>query len=323
MGLGRYIVRRLLEMIPVILVIIVLNFVIIRLAPGDPAVVLAGEYASTEYIQAVRQAYDLDKPLLTQLTTYLGHVLQGDLGRSYQYNRPVIEVIANRIPATLLLVLTAQVLGLLLGSLLGTYAARRYPSRTDTALAVGSLAWYSMPIFWIGMMLVLVFAVNLRWFPSSGMRNVLSEAEGIAALPDLLHHMVLPTLSMVFGWTLPTYLRLTRASVLELAREDFATTARAKGLGENAVYFKHILRNALLPTVTVAGLYLGMTLTGAVLTETVFSWPGIGRLLYDAVLSRDYPLLMGVFIISSCLVVVASLLTDIVYAFLDPRVTYH
>ncbi|MBI3977682.1 MAG: ABC transporter permease [Chloroflexi bacterium] len=323
MGLGRYVVRRLLEMVPVVLIIIVLNFTIIRLAPGDPAIVLAGEYASKEHVAAIRQAYELDRPIPAQLVRYLSRVLQGDLGRSYQYNRPVLDVIATRIPNTLILVVTAQTLGLIIGSAVGTYSARRYPSATDSVLSFGSLAWYSMPVFWLGMMMVLVLGVNLKIFPASGMRNVLSEATGIGALLDLLHHLALPALAMMFGSTVPVYLRLTRASVIELSREDFATTARAKGLDENGVYFRHILRNALLPTVTVAGLFLGNVLTGAVLTETVFAWPGIGRLTYDAVLSRDYPLLMGLFIISSCMVVIASLLTDITYAILDPRVTFH
>lgn len=322
MAAGSYLLRRLAQMIPVVFVIIVINFTLIHMAPGDPAVVLAGEYASAEYIQSIRDAYGLEQPLIQQLGQYIVKIVQFDLGRSYSYNRPVIEIIMSRIPATLLLVVTAQVLGVVVGTLLGTFAAMRYPSRTDSLLSVVSLASYSMPVFWLGLMMILIFAVWTRWLPTSGMYDVASDATGLAALPDLLRHMVLPVSSLMLGWTVPTFLRLGRASVIEIAGEDFMLTARAKGLDEKAVYFKHALRNALLPTVTMAGLYLGLTLTGAVLTETVFSWPGIGRLMFEAVNSRDYPLLMGIFIFSSFLVVVASLLTDLVYAMLDPRVSY-
>jgi peptide/nickel transport system permease protein len=321
-GLAQYALRRTLQMIPVVLAIIVINFTVVHLAPGDPAVMLAGEYATREYVQSIRETYGMDEPLPAQLVQYLAHVVQLDLGRSYSYNRPVLDVIADRIPNTLLLVISAQTLGVIIGSLLGTLAAKVYPSRTDAALSMTSLAMYSMPVFWLGLMMILIFAVRLRWFPTSGMFDVASEATGLAALPDLLRHMVLPVTTLMLGWTIPTFLRLQRASVIEVAREDFMTTARAKGLPESTVYFKHALRNALLPTVTMAGLYLGLTLTGAVLTESVFAWPGIGRLTYDAVLGRDYPLLMGIFILSSILVVMASLLTDIAYAFLDPRVSY-
>jgi peptide/nickel transport system permease protein len=321
-AVGRYILWRLAQMIPVVLVIIVINFTLIHLAPGDPAVVLAGEYASADYIQSIRDAYGLEQPLVQQLGQYIVHVIQLDLGRSYSYNRPVIEIIMSRVPATLLLVITAQVLGVVVGTTLGTFAAMRYPSRTDSVLSMVSLGSYSMPVFWLGLMMILFFAVWTRWLPTSGMFDVASEATGLAAFGDLLRHMVLPVSSLMIGWTVPTFMRLGRASVIEIAREDFIMTARAKGLDEQAVYFKHALRNALLPTVTMAGLYLGLTLTGAVLTETVFSWPGIGRLMYEAVMSRDYPLLMGIFIFSAFLVVIASLLTDIVYAMLDPRVNY-
>jgi peptide/nickel transport system permease protein len=321
-GVGQYVLWRVLQMIPVVLAIIVINFTLIHLAPGDPAVVLAGEYASAEYIQAIRDAYGLEEPLPQQLVTYLVRVLQLDLGRSYSYNRPVADIIATRIPATLLLVVTAQLLGVLVGTLIGTYSAKVYPSRTDSFLSILSLGSYSMPVFWLGLMMILLFGVRLKWLPTSGMFDVTSDAEGIAALGDLLRHLVLPVASLMLGWTVPTFVRLARASVIEISREDFMITARAKGLDENVIYFKHALRNALLPTVTMAGLYLGLTLTGAVLTETVFSWPGIGRLMYEAVLSRDYPLLMGIFIFSSFLVVAASLLTDLAYAILDPRVSY-
>jgi peptide/nickel transport system permease protein len=322
MGLASYIMRRILQLVPVVLVIVVLNFVLIHLAPGDPAQMLAGEFATPEYVASLQESYGLNESLPTQLVRYLGRLLRGDLGDSYSYNRPVLDVIVSRVGATLILIVTSQALGLVVGTALGTLSARHYPSRLDTGLSFFSLAGYSMPVFWLGLVLILVFSIRLGWLPSSGMRDVTSDATGFNGIGDVVQHLVLPVASLMFGWTIPVYLRVARASVIEVSREDFITTARCKGLSETAVFFKHALRNALLPTVTIAGLYLGLALTGAVLTETVFGWPGIGRLMYEAIFSRDYPLLMGVFTVSAIGVVLVSLITDILYAFLDPRIVY-
>ncbi len=317
----RYALRRVMQIVPVMLFIAVVNFLIIHLAPGDPAAALAGEGAPQEFIEALRKDYGLEKTLLEQLGVYLGTLLQGDLGYSFAYRRPVVEVIAERLPATLLLVLGSQLPAIVLGTLLGAYSARHYPSKIDSIVTGVSLSLYAMPIFWSGLLLILIFAVTLRWLPAAGMFSFSAPPDGIGRALDIARHMVLPATAL-FLYSLPQYVRLTRASVIEVMREDFITTARAIGYSENVVFLKHALRNALLPSVTVAGLSLSFVFAGALLTETVFGWPGLGRLMYEGVLKRDYPILMGVFLVTSALVLVVGILTDVIYAALDPRVSY-
>jgi peptide/nickel transport system permease protein len=317
----RYALRRVVQILPVMLFIAVVNFLLIHLAPGDPAAALAGEGAPQEFIEALRVDYGLDKPLLQQLGTYLATLLQGDLGYSFAYRRPVVEVIVERLPATALLVFASQIPAIVFGTLLGAYSARHYPSKIDNAVTAVSLSLYAVPVFWSGLLLILVFAVWLRWLPASGMISLTAPTEGLGRLFDIARHMALPTTAL-FLYSLPTYVRLTRASVIEIMREDFVTTARAIGYSENVVFFRHALRNALLPAVTVAGLSLSFVFAGALLTETVFGWPGMGRLMYEGVLKRDYPVLMGVFIVTSALVLIVGILTDLIYAALDPRVSY-
>ena len=317
----RYALRRVVQVLPVMLFIAVVNFLLIHLAPGDPAAALAGEGAPQEFIEALRVDYGLDKPLLQQLGTYLATLLQGDLGYSFAYRRPVLEVIVERLPATALLVFASQIPAIVLGTLLGAYSARHYPSKIDNAVTAVSLSLYAVPIFWSGLLLILVFAVWLRWLPASGMFSLMAPSDGVGRFLDIARHMALPTTAL-FLYSLPTYVRLTRASVIEIMREDFVTTARAIGYSENVVFFRHALRNALLPAVTVAGLSLSFVFAGALLTETVFGWPGMGRLMYEGVLKRDYPVLMGVFLVTSALVLIVGILTDMIYAALDPRVSY-
>lgn len=317
----RYALRRVVQIVPVMLFIAVVNFLLIHLAPGDPAAALAGEGAPQEFIEALRVDYGLDKPLLQQLGTYLSTLLQGDLGYSFAYRRPVVEVIVERLPATALLVFASQIPAIVIGTLLGAYSARHYPSKIDNAVTAVSLSLYAVPIFWSGLLLILVFAVWLRWLPASGMFSLTAPSEGLGRFLDIARHMALPTTAL-FLYSLPTYVRLTRASVIEIMREDFITTARAIGYSENVVFFRHALRNALLPAVTVAGLSLSFVFAGALLTETVFGWPGMGRLMYEGVLKRDYPVLMGVFLVTSALVLIVGIVTDMIYAALDPRVSY-
>jgi peptide/nickel transport system permease protein len=309
------------QIIPVMLFIAVINFLLIHSAPGDPASALAGEGASQEFIDALRVEYGLDQPLINQLWTYLTTVATGDLGYSFGYRQKVVDIILEKLPATLLLVLASQIPAIVLGTLLGAYSARHYPSRIDSAITGVSLSLYAVPIFWSGLLLILVFAVWLRWLPASGMFSLLIPTEGLGRWLDIARHMALPATAL-FLYSLPQYVRLTRASVIEIMREDFITTARAIGYDENVVFFRHALRNALLPAVTVAGLSLSFVFAGALLTETVFGWPGMGRLMYEGVLKRDYPLLMGVFLVTSGLVLIISIITDLVYAKLDPRVSY-
>ncbi len=317
----RYAIRRVVQIVPVMLFIAIVNFLLIHLAPGDPAAALAGEGAPQEFIDALRIDYGLDKPLIEQLGTYLGTLLRGDLGFSFAYRRSVVEVIVERLPATLLLVFASQIPAIVLGTLLGAYSARHYPSKIDSLVTAVSLSLYAVPIFWSGLLLILVFAVWLRWLPASGMFSLAAPSEGIGRVLDVARHMTLPATAL-FLYSLPTYVRLTRASVIEVMREDFVTTARAIGYSENVIFFRHALRNALLPAVTVAGLSLSFVFAGALLTETVFGWPGMGRLMYEGVLKRDYPVLMGVFLVTSALVLIVGILTDLLYAKLDPRVSY-
>lgn len=321
MRLRRYIVRRLLQMIPTIFVIIVINFFLIHLAPGDPARVMAGEMAHPDNVEAIREAFGLNKPLWQQFIIFVSNLFRGDLGFSFNYLEPVSKLIIERLPQTLLLMFAASTLSIVVGTLVGAYSASKYPSRLDSGMVISSLIFYSMPIFWFGLLLLYVFSRELGWFPSGGMYDIIDKKTGIAHAADILRHAVLPIITLT-AYNLPIFVRIARASVIETMQEDYITTARAMGVRERRVFSRHALRNALLPSVTMAGLTLGFLLTGAIMTETVFSWPGIGMLMWQAILNRDYPTLMGVFVFASISVVVASFLTDMVYAMLDPRVRF-
>lgn len=319
MRLPRYFLFRLLQMFPIALFIVIINFALIHAAPGDVSILLAGEGADPEYMAQVRQNYGLDKPLYQQLGAYIGQLLQGDLGLSFRTREPVIGIIAERIPATLLLAGTALVLASVAGVAIGAIMARRPGSALDTAVTTLSISLFSIPVFWLGLMLILLFAVTLKWLPSSGMASIAGPREGVGYVLDVAKHMILPVASLSAIW-LGQYVRLARASVSETLAEPYVTTARAIGYPERRVMTRFALRNAMLPIVTVLGLELGLLLSGAVLTETVFSWPGLGRLIYEAILSRDTPVIMGAFLIMSFTVMLAALLTDLLYAALDPRV---
>ena len=319
MRLLRYFLYRVMQMFPIALFIVIINFALIHMAPGDVSILLAGEGADPEYMASVRQSYGLDKPLYQQLGAYIGQLLQGDLGLSFRTREPVIGIIAERVPATLLLAGTALVLASVLGVVIGSFMARRPGSALDTAVTTLSISLFSIPVFWLGLMLILLFAVTLRWLPSSGMMSIAGPREGIGFVLDVAKHMILPVISLSAVW-LGQYVRLVRSSVSETLAEPYVTTARAIGFPERRVMTRFALRNAMLPIVTVLGLELGLLLSGAVLTETVFSWPGLGRLIYEAILSRDTPVIMGAFLIMSFTVMLAALVTDLLYATLDPRV---
>lgn len=267
----------------------------------------------------MRARFGLDRPIHEQLAVYVGNVARGDFGTSYFHRRPALEIVADRIPATLLLMLTGLALSTAAGIWLGATAARHADRTPDHAITVGTLVGGATPAFWLGQVLVIVFAANLGWFPIQGMTSVRGVPEGFARVLDLVHHLVLPatTLGLL---QLALVTRLTRAGVREALSDEYVRTARAKGLSAGAILRRHALPNALLPVVTVVGGHFGTLLTGAVLTEIIFAWPGLGRLLYDATLSRDYPLLMSIFLIASGSVIVANLLTDLAYGALDPRV---
>lgn len=319
MNLRRYTLRRVIQMAPTVLIILVLNFAIVRLAPGDPARAMAGENASRENVEALRQRWGLNKPISEQFIIYFGRLATGDLGFSYNYLTPVLDLILERLPQTLFLMLTATILSFLIGLLAGAFAGSRYPSKLDSAMSMTSLVFYSMPIFWFAMLLIFVFALKLRWFPSAGMMDIIDQKTGVARLWDLGWHAILPVATLS-AFNLPFFMRITRASIIETLREDYITTVEAIGLSRNRVFFRHALPNAMLPSITAFGLVLGYILTGAVMTETVFSWPGMGRLMWEAISNRDYPTMMGIYVFSSVAVVFASFLTDIAYAALDPRV---
>jgi peptide/nickel transport system permease protein len=316
-----YIVRRLGKAVIVILAITVLSFLLIRMTPGDPALVMAGEAgaADQKYIDDLRHEFGLDKPLYVQLARYMEHVVQGDLGYSYRQHLPVTELIGQRLPQTLLLTGSAMLLALVLGVGLGTLAAVHAGGLADTAITSIALLVFATPSFWLGLMAMLLFSVQLDWLPLFGMMTIGPELGFAARAMDVLRHLVLPatTLGLFF---VAIYARLTRASMLEIAELDFVRTARAKGVTERRVVTRHILRNALLPVVSFAGLQAGYLIGGSVLIETVFAWPGIGRLAYEAVVGRDYTVLMGVFIVTSIMVVGFNILTDIVYTLIDPRI---
>jgi peptide/nickel transport system permease protein len=317
---GRYLGRQLLTIIPTVFLSIVINFVLLHAAPGDPARIYAGQdVASEAQIAATRRDLGLDDPLPIQFLNYLKELAQGNLGQSFAYRRPVLDLILDRMPATLLLTLTSVVIAFVGGSLLGALAARKTMSRTDLGLSFFSYTFFAIPSFWLGLILILIFSSKLHWFPTSGMRNVRAGYTGWRDWVDVARHMVLPSLTLVLVET-PIFYRITRASVVQQQREDYVTTFRATGMPEGRIFRRYALRNALLPTVTVFGLSLGFVVTGAALVEIVFAWPGIGRLTLDAVFRRDYPLLLGIYLILAVAVSLAILVTDFVNAALDPRI---
>jgi peptide/nickel transport system permease protein len=321
MKLLRFLAQRLVKMAAVVLAIVVINFLLIHAAPGDPASVMAGESgaADPQFIAQLRHQFGLDQPLSVQLWIYVRGILHLDLGFSHRQQRSVAALIGERLPATLLLTGTAFVFATAAGIALGAAASRRVGTWADSAITVLALGFYATPIFWVGLMLVLVFSVWLNWLPSFGMGTIGSDFTGFAAAVDLGKYLILPALTLGLFY-MALYARLTRAAMLEVGDQDFVRTARAKGVPEGRVLRRHILRNALLPVITMAGIQAGQLIGGSILVETVFAWPGIGRLAFDALLARDYQLLLGVFLCTSVLVVLFNLATDLLYAWVDPRV---
>jgi peptide/nickel transport system permease protein len=306
---------------PTVLGIIVLDFLLLQLMPGDAADVIASEsgVATAETMAALRERFGLDQPVVSQLLNFLGHLAHFDLGFSPRYNMPVLDMIMTRLPNTLLLMVTALSFALLLGILLGSVMAAWAGRWPDRVLSVVVLLFYSMPGFWVGLMAVVLFSVKLGWLPSDGSMTVGSDLGGWALLSDRAAHLVLPALALA-SFFVAVYARLTRAAMLDVQRQDFMRTAQAKGLHPFMIQFHHALRNALIPVTTVAGMHLGNLLGGAVVVETLFGWPGMGRLALEAVLARDFSVLLGVLLLSSLLVIVANMLIDLLHAWLDPRI---
>jgi len=319
--IGRTLRRTAIQAVPTVLGIVVLSFFLLQLAPGDAADVMAGEAGSAteETMAALRQRFGLDNPVLVQLYNYLSNLAHFSLGFSPRYGMPVADLIGQRLPGTLLLMALALgiaiALGLVLGSLMASFAGRT----PDRILSVISLLFYSVPGFWIGLMLIVLFSVKLGWLPSGGSGTIGSEVAGLAGLWDRLRYMILPALSLALFYV-AIYARLTRAAMLEVKTQDYVRTAAAKGLSPAAVTVRHVLRNALIPITTMAGMHVGGMLGGAVVVETVYSWPGLGRLAFEAVMSRDFTVLLGILLLSSLLVIIANAAVDLLQAWLDPRI---
>jgi len=325
----RYLGRRLLEAIPLVLGIATVVFFVVNLAPGDPARYLLSPGMTADVLARVRHEFGLDQPLLVRYLKWLGALLRGDLGYSYTYGRSVLDVLLGFLPNTLLLSGCALVLAFGTGIVLGTVQAVRQHSATDSVLSVVLLFFYSMPSFWLALMMIMVFSLFARnvwhwpiWFPASGMGNASHDLlpPGARTL-DTLKHLVLPatSLALVLAAGIARYMR---ASMLEVIRQDYVRTARAKGLPERSVIFKHALRNALLPIVTLLGLYIPLLFSGTVFIEYVFAWPGMGKAIMDAVVTRDYPLVMGGSVLFAVMVVLGNILADVLYAVVDPRIRY-
>jgi peptide/nickel transport system permease protein len=321
MGMARFLASRLAKGVVVLFAIAVLNFFLIRAAPGDPAAVMAGEAgaADAQFLQQLREQFGLDRSIPYQLGVYLKGYATLDLGYSYRQQRGVAAVVGERLPATLLLTGAAFAISLALGSLLGILAAARAGRWSDSLITTAALVFYATPLFWIALMSQIVFSLKLGWVPNVGFETIGAHYTGLARALDVGSHLVLPALTLGLFFT-ALYARMMRASMLEIAGADFIKTARAKGLRPSVITRRHIARNAILPIVTLAGLQAGQLVGGAVLTETVFAWPGIGRLMFEALVQRDYAVLLGVFFVCSAMVVLFNIVTDLVYRVADPRI---
>jgi peptide/nickel transport system permease protein len=330
-----YIIKRLLQIIPVILGVTIIAFSLIHLAPGDPVRTMLGQHATQQEIDEIRIKYGLDQPVYVQYFIWLGDVLHGDLGRSILSHEQVTTEIASRFPNTIELAIAAMIFAILIGVIAGIISATKQYSIADYSVMGLALFGISMPVFWLGIMLMMIFGVYLGWLPIGGRIDLLIPFHRItgfmvidsiitgngAALISVLRHLILPAIAL---GTIPMAIiaRTTRSSMLEVLRQDFIRTQRAKGLSEWKVIYKHAIRNALVPVVTVIGLNFGLLLSGAILTETVFSWPGVGRLVVDAVYARDYPLVVGCILVFALVFVIVNLITDLLYTYIDPRIHY-
>ncbi|MBC7392637.1 MAG: ABC transporter permease [Variovorax sp.] len=315
-----FVTGRLANALGLIFAVLVFSFFLLHLAPGDPALVIAGDSADAATLAQVRSLYGFDQPLLKQLSTHLWRIAHGDLGQSYFFNAPVAQLVMERMPATLLLVGSAITIAVLLGTTLGVAAACRPRGITNAGITVLSVVGFAAPVFWTGIVLVQLFASHWPVFPVNGMRDVTQRPGGaIAGAIDVLHHLVLPTVSLSLFY-LAQYSRLSRATMLEVLNADYVRTARSKGLPERLVVFRHALRNAILPVLTVLGLQVGQLFAGAVLVEAVFNWPGLGTLAFEAILRRDTPVLMGILLVSAVIVVLTNMVIDGLYRLIDPRI---
>jgi peptide/nickel transport system permease protein len=312
----RYILGRVFWGLAMVLGVLVVDFLITHLLPGDPIDALVGNYpAPAEYIARVRHDFGLDESLAAQLGHFLVNLAQGHLGFSFVNRQPVLPLILDRAGVTLILMLPSLIFASLLGIALAVAATGRNGRLMDSALTGVSLTGHSIPVFWLAQILIVVFAIKLQWLPAQGMRSIRTHAP----LLDLLRHLVLPAFCITIYYV-AVVARVARASMLEILHQDFVLTARAKGISRRAVLWRHVLRNAAIPVITVVGYNFGTSLTGAILTETVFAWPGLGGLFINSIADRDYPVLSGIFLLASIAVVLANIITDLLYAVADPRI---
>lgn len=303
----RYIAQRLVAAVVALLGVSLVVFMLVRLLPGDPARVIAGLLASQQDVERIRVRLALDEPMPVQYATFLGRLVQGDLGTSARTRKPVLDEIMGRLPATMKLAAISMCIAGVLGVAGGVVAAYRRNSKLDFMISVGTLFGVSMPVYWLGIMLIVIFAVRLKWLPAAGSESAES--------------YVLPSFTLA-AFSVALVARMTRSSMLEVLNDDYIRTARAKGVRERAVVLRHALKNAMIPVITVIGLQFGALLGGAVLTESVFGWPGMGLLLLDSIFSRDYPMVQGIVLVFSFLFIIVNLLVDITYAYIDPRIHY-
>lgn len=315
----QYFLKRAFWSIITILVIVVVNFVLIKLVPGDPVQAMIGDFpAPQEYIDQIRRDFGLDQPMLTQLWLYLENLLQGNLGFSFANRQPVLDLILDRAANTLILILPAILLSAFIGIALSLAAASR-GGGFDVTVSVITMFGYSIPVFWLGQVLVLIFAVTLGMLPTSGMYSLRAPKSGFGAFWDLLRHLILPLLC-IMAFKIAVFARTARASILGVLDSDFVTTARAKGLGRRYILWQHVLPNAIIPVIAIFGYQFGHALTSSLLVETVFAWPGIGLLFVTAVSQRDFPVLQGILLLSTVLVVIANVAADFLYTLVDPRI---
>ena len=318
----RYVVKRIFSGLLTVLLVFTLNFVIIKAAPGDPIKTLMGKENSDPQLRAaLEEKWGLNQPQYVQYFNYLRNAVQGDLGTSITYNQSVNKLIAEKVGPTVLLGVAAAIVALFIGTAMGIYCARHEEGVGDTIFSGFAYTLDAMPSFWLGLMLILIFASRLGWFPTSSMTDVRAGYTGMRYVADVAYHMVLPCLCLI-AITMPGYFRIAKSSVLQVTNEDFITTLRATGMDEGKIFRKYIFRNAILPTITTFGITLAFLITGVTLIEIVFAWPGMGRLTMTAINQRDYPTLLGIYLIVSVAVSLVMILVDIVYALFDPRIRF-
>jgi len=317
----RYVIRRLLQVLPAVASILIVTFVVVHAAPGDPVVAVAGESGDEAYYAFMREKFGLDRPALQQFLTYAGNVLRGDLGVSFVLGQDVSTLIAERVPATLLLMGTALLVSTVGGIVVGALAARRPFGPFDLSVSTGALIGYALPSFWLAQLAMLTIAFRTGWFPIQGMTDARANYTGLAHWGDVAHHLVLPALVLAAS-EVALISRIARTGILAEMDSDYIRVAQAKGLSASGALFHHALRNALLPVVTVVGTRIGFLFSGAVLVETVFGWPGLGRLVLSAAQTRDHPVLLGMVLVVAFTLVLANLITDLVYSRVDPRIRY-